>query len=179
MNVHAVEMESLARQLWGAPNERLSTRDEIRFGDGGSKSLKPKTGEWYDHKHREGGGYRDLYAKVHGSPPPDPDVIAAYDYRDADGDLLFQVVRRVPKAFVQRRPDSNGGWTWSTRGIKRVPYRLPELITANRCRSRYSSPRARRTWTISGPSAWSRRATPAVPANGNSTSGSTCAGAMS
>src|SRR4051812_11973390 len=33
---------------------------------------------------------------------------AAYDYQDAEGRLLFQVVRFSPKTFRQRRPDGVG-----------------------------------------------------------------------
>lgn len=53
-----------------------------------------------------------------------------YDYRDESGALLFQVVRQVPKAFRQRQPDGNGGWVWKMEGVRRVPYRLPELLGA-------------------------------------------------
>src|SRR5262245_33136272 len=39
-------------------------------------------------------------------------IAAIYDYRDAEKQLLFQVVRFEPKRFVQRRPDGMGGWIW-------------------------------------------------------------------
>ena len=55
---------------------------------------------------------------------------AVYDYRDAEGRLVFQVCRFAPKNFRQRRPDGNGGWVWNLREVERVPYRLPELIDA-------------------------------------------------
>jgi hypothetical protein len=58
--------------------------------------------------------------------------VASYDYRSGSGELLFQVVRFDPKDFRQRRPDGRGGWTWSVRGVERVPYRLPELLAAVR-----------------------------------------------
>lgn len=57
-------------------------------------------------------------------------IVATYDYRDADGVLLYQVVRFDPKGFSQRRPDGNGKWTWNLNGVRRVLYRLPELLTA-------------------------------------------------
>ncbi len=57
-------------------------------------------------------------------------IIAMYDYRTATGELSFQVVRFDPKDFRQRRPDGKGGWTWNTRGLPRLPYRLPELLSA-------------------------------------------------
>lgn len=58
-------------------------------------------------------------------------IVTTYDYRDADGNLLFQVVRFEPKDFRQRRPDGNGGWTWDLKDVPRVLYRLPELRAAD------------------------------------------------
>ena len=54
--------------------------------------------------------------------------IATYDYRDETGELLIQVCRYRPKDFRQRRPKPGGGWEWSVKGIRIVPYRLPELL---------------------------------------------------
>jgi hypothetical protein len=39
-------------------------------------------------------------------------------------------VRFEPKDFRQRRPDGTCGWTWNVKGVRPVPYRLPELIEA-------------------------------------------------
>jgi hypothetical protein len=55
-------------------------------------------------------------------------IVASYDYQDADGQLLYQVVRFEPKGFAQRRPNRAGGWTWNLNGVRRVPYRLPEVL---------------------------------------------------
>ena len=57
------------------------------------------------------------------------EIVATYDYTDADGKLAYQVVRYAPKDFRQRRPDGTG-WSWSLAGVERVPYRLPELVAA-------------------------------------------------
>jgi hypothetical protein len=57
-------------------------------------------------------------------------IIATYDYKDAAGTLLYQVVRFDPKAFRQRRPDGNGGWVWKLGDTPRVLYGLPELLAA-------------------------------------------------
>ena len=54
--------------------------------------------------------------------------ICSYDYRDENGELLFQVVRYEPKDFRQRRPDGKGGWIWNLDGVRRVLYQLPELL---------------------------------------------------
>lgn len=54
-------------------------------------------------------------------------VVATYDYRAADGALLFQKLRYEPKTFKVRRPDGRGGWAWGLGDIRPVLYRLPEL----------------------------------------------------
>lgn len=59
-------------------------------------------------------------------------IVATYDYTDEDGKLKFQVCRFEPKTFRQRRPDGNGGWTWSMRGVERVLYRLPSVLAIAR-----------------------------------------------
>jgi hypothetical protein len=55
----------------------------------------------------------------------------AYDYVDEQGRVLYQVVRRPGKKFVQRRPDGKGGWSYKLDGVRRVPYRLPEILGAD------------------------------------------------
>jgi hypothetical protein len=65
--------------------------------------------------------------------PPGPGrmkIVATYDYLDASGKLLYQVVRLDPKGFRQRRPDagSKRGWAWNLKGVTRVLYRLPEVL---------------------------------------------------
>lgn len=57
-------------------------------------------------------------------------IVATYDYVDADGKLIMQVTRHSPKDFRQRRPDGNGGWIKSVKGIKTVLYRLPDVLDA-------------------------------------------------
>jgi hypothetical protein len=61
------------------------------------------------------------------SPPPPPhdvqraagkrEIVATYDYEDADGGLVYQVVRYEPKGFNQRRPlpGEPGKWIWGLR----------------------------------------------------------------
>jgi 5S rRNA maturation endonuclease (ribonuclease M5) len=60
-----------------------------------------------------------------------PREVATYDYRDEKGELLFQVVRYEPKSFRQRRPKEGGGWVWSVKDLRQIPYRLPELLVAD------------------------------------------------
>ena len=66
-------------------------------------------------------------------------AVKTWDYVDETGDLLFQVVRmengevgsdgKPKKTYRQRKPDASkrDGWDWSTKGVRQVPYRLPEL----------------------------------------------------
>ena len=56
-------------------------------------------------------------------------VAATYDYCDEAGALVFQVLRYEPKTFRQRRPEGSG-WSWSVKGVRKLPYRLPELLAA-------------------------------------------------
>ncbi len=57
-------------------------------------------------------------------------VVETYDYVDADGTIVFQVVRYDPKSFRQRRPDGRNGWIWNLKEIDMLLYRLPEVLAA-------------------------------------------------
>ena len=58
-------------------------------------------------------------------------IRATYDYYDADGALVFQVVRYDPKDFRQRQPDGKGGWIYSIKSITEKPlYNLPQVLAA-------------------------------------------------
>lgn len=59
-------------------------------------------------------------------------AVAVYDYVDEHGTTLFQVCRTADKQFPQRKPDPSkaSGWTWKLGDIRRVLYRLPQLIEA-------------------------------------------------
>ncbi|HUW10622.1 MAG TPA: hypothetical protein VM537_12905 [Anaerolineae bacterium] len=58
------------------------------------------------------------------------EIVATYDYTDETAGLLYQVARYRPKGFKQRRPDGNGGWLWNMKGVRRVLYRLPQVLEA-------------------------------------------------
>lgn len=145
-------MDPVARRLLGAPNPHLSSKDEWRYGSRGSLSVKvggPHKGTWNDHETATGGGVLDLVIREKGGdrksaadwlrqefgladerpePTRDRRPVATYPYTDENGDLLFEVVRFEPKDFRQRRPDGRGGYAWNLKGVRLVPYRLPELI---------------------------------------------------
>jgi hypothetical protein len=78
---------------------------------------------------------------------PKKETEATYNYTDEGGGSLFQTVRQVfrnpdgtlvmtpegkpAKTFLQRHHDPESGeLIWSLRGVRLVPYRLPELIGA-------------------------------------------------
>lgn len=169
----------VAIELLGEPNKKLSSKDELRFGNKGSLSVDLKKGTFFEHGTDEGGGVlwfiekqtgrkgREAveWLREHGFAVEDrasdsnrhysPDsadgprgrddglpfrAVATWDYVDEKGELLFQVVRmengqigkdgKPEKTYRQRRPDPSkaGGWDWSTKGVRQVPYRLPDLL---------------------------------------------------
>jgi Protein of unknown function (DUF3987) len=145
-------IEPVARRLLGEPNRKVSTKTVLRFGARGSLSIDLAKGTFYDHEIGEGGGVLDLIQRETGrtgasrfewlieegflpgreAKPERARIVKAYPYHDESGELLFEVVRFEPKDFRQRRPDGTrpDGWNWSTRGVRPVPYRLPELSEA-------------------------------------------------
>lgn len=63
--------------------------------------------------------------------PASKQIVATYDYQDADGKLLYQKVRYEPKDFRNRQPDGKSGeWIWNLKGVKEVPFRLPRIKEA-------------------------------------------------
>ena len=150
----AALMEPVARHLCGDPNLRLSSKEQLRFGSNGSLAVEiggDRVGTFFDHENQVGGGVVDLVAFKIGAKngqalrwlsdqgfiqdndarPTAPRIEATYSYLGADGELVFQVVRKHPKKFLQRRPDGTGGWIWDLKGVAPVPYRLPELLAAD------------------------------------------------
>lgn len=59
---------------------------------------------------------------------PDGRIVASYVYHDERGTPVFEVCRTADKRFPQRCP---GADTWGIQSIRRVLYRLPELMAAD------------------------------------------------
>ncbi len=59
-------------------------------------------------------------------------ICATYDYENWSGQLLYQVLRYSDKSFAHRRPNGEGEWIWNSKDTKKVLYRLPELINADK-----------------------------------------------
>jgi len=68
----------------------------------------------------------------HGVPRPggdgDSSAPTIYSYHDESGKLLYQVLRGPGKGFWQRRPNGPSGWINNLKGVRSVPYRLPDLL---------------------------------------------------
>jgi hypothetical protein len=84
---------------------------------------------WHCHSCGYGGGEKFEQRERKAEPALGP-VKAVFDYTDENGALLFQVLRLEPigqaKQFRQRTgPDQQ---KWSIKGVRIVPFRLPELI---------------------------------------------------
>ena len=58
----------------GKPNEALSSKSQLRFGNKGSLSVEingPKTGQWFDHEEGIGGGPLELICHQERIPIPE------------------------------------------------------------------------------------------------------------
>lgn len=59
-------------------------------------------------------------------------IVETYDYQDETGKLLYQVTRTAPKGFFMRRPDGKYGFKNGLGNVRRVLYRLPDLLKIDR-----------------------------------------------
>ncbi len=57
--------------------------------------------------------------------------VCCYDYQDATGKVVYQVVRYEPKTFRQRAKLPDGSYTWKMEGVERLPYNLPAVLSIN------------------------------------------------
>jgi hypothetical protein len=132
-------MGDVASRLLGEPNKRLSKKGkELRYGTKGSLAVDLAKGTFFDHETETGGGVLELVRKRTGNDPIQwlrdqgllqaNHIVATFDYRDEAGELLFQVCRTTEKRFYQRRPNGDGNWINDVKGVRRVLYRLPELL---------------------------------------------------
>ena len=63
------------------------------------------------------------------------ETVADYEYDDEQGNVLYRIARREDgagsKKFVAERPVGETGWKAGTKDIRRVLFRLPELLAAD------------------------------------------------
>lgn len=102
------------------------------------------SGGWKCQAGCGGGGLKEMAERTNIPFPRTPGVKApkkveqvlerTYDYKNAQGELIYQVLRYKcgdSKTFRQRHPDGKGDWIWKMDGVGALPYRLPELLTAS------------------------------------------------
>ena len=137
--IERVALDLLARGLLPDQNHSMSSPGDMRFGTHGSLSIDTVKNVWCSHEDDGKGGVFDLVARVQGGTRADaarwcterghiaPDNARTFEYRDEHGTLLYRVIRSEPKSFRQQAADGS----WSIKGVRRVPYRLPELLAAD------------------------------------------------
>lgn len=122
----------------------------IHKGKNPSFAVAPESGLWHCHSKCGRGGsivdfemelsgvdFKQAVAKVsqllgrsNSANTKQRRVVAVYDYTDESGKLLFQCLRYEPKGFSQRRPDGPDKWIGNLKGVRRVLYRLPRVVSA-------------------------------------------------
>lgn len=119
-----------------------------------SMSFNFEKGVWHCHTEHIGGGMVDFEMRFSGVSQGEAGATiasvlglskyqfshagvteATYEYRDEQGRLLFQVVRsRNPengkKRITNRRPVGKNGWEYQLGNVRRVLYRLDEVVRA-------------------------------------------------
>jgi len=111
-------------------NDQIKCKDYVRE-KAGLPAFKPSSNGNGRHRASAADITAMLMAattSIESEPPAKARIAATYDYANDKGELLYQVVRLEPKSFRQRRPDGKGGWVWSVKDCKRVPYRLSDLL---------------------------------------------------
>jgi hypothetical protein len=153
-------MPKVASRLFDKPNKAMSNATTLRFGTHGSMAINLEEGQFYDHEAKSGGGVLELIQRVKNvdmagalawledeglkeREKPEEKVWQLgtrrigpvfYDYRDEAGVILSRVKRTPDKRFSQLGPDGKGGFHSASgcmTGVRRVPYRLPELLAAD------------------------------------------------
>jgi hypothetical protein len=71
---------------------------------------------------------KDLFITSPDTTPIKPTIVKTYDYQDEKGNVLYQVVRQIPKAFIQRHKNGDGEWIYNMEGVRRVLYHLPDVM---------------------------------------------------
>lgn len=111
-----------------------------------SFAFEKSTGNWKCHAGCGEGNVFDFRGRVDGLQFPDSmfalgDELGisrpvnpsgqktTYDYLNKEGKILFQVVKSPGKKFWQRRLNRSGKWVKNLKGVQRVLYRLPGLMT--------------------------------------------------
>lgn len=130
-----IEKESREFRLWDNIDKKIVTVTAFKIGSEwmaicpkhndtvASLAINEEKGVYFCHA--TGCGFKGKIFKRR--------VIAAtYDYIGEDGNLAYQVLRYQPKNFSFRRPNGHGGWINNIDGIKKIPYKLPQLLQSSK-----------------------------------------------
>ena len=107
--------------------ERAGFLNVVKKSNGHDQNLKTANQQKTPHPCLELEPSHEVMKSWAQARQPAPAVVATYDYCDEGGALVFQVLRYEPKTFRQRRPEGSG-WSWSVKGVRVLPYRLPALL---------------------------------------------------
>jgi hypothetical protein len=95
----AEHMESVAKELLGDPNPRLSKPNELRYGTDGSLSVDIVRGVFFDFERNRGGGVIDLVTREIGL-----DFVGARKWLEARGYGRSVHQRHAPRAALRSVP---------------------------------------------------------------------------
>lgn len=130
-------------------NGQWSARCPCRNDDNNpSLSIAEQNGRILMHCHRGNGCdvfkiCESINVAISDIMPTDPSpqksgltLIATYDFKDENGQLLFQKLRYLDesgkKTFRQRRPKPGGGWEYDLNGTPKILYNLPAVLLAKK-----------------------------------------------
>ena len=113
-----------------------------------SLSFQPATGAWKCHAEDIGGDGLEYLMRLHDKTLPqvieelsaqfnvqrplaNSRPLAVYPYHDEAGEMAYEIRRFAKKnggkTFRAFRPDGEGGWVPGVKGLRFIPYRLPEF----------------------------------------------------
>ena len=140
----------LERAVWARKGEAIRGGQEIRFccpaheDEHPSARYSPSSLIWHCDVCQKGGGAIDLADRVDVARPRSESrtaasnaltrvdaspVVATYTYRNIQGEVVRQVLRRANKTFTQRIPDGDG-WSYKTAGAPNPLYMLTNIAVA-------------------------------------------------
>lgn len=94
-----------------------------------SFQFSKENGSWTCFAGCGGGSIHDFGKRVGQDFKLDKrNIDKVYQYHDEKGQLIYEVVRQVPKRFMQRVPLPNGEYRYKLNGVRRVLYNLPKVI---------------------------------------------------
>ena len=138
-------------QLFYSSQNQASARCPFHDDSRPSLSVELSKGIWNCHACGQSGGVLAFQKKIANCDPGpalaqiaeivgDPSIARRvhdhgalereYTYVDEYGEILFAIERYEGKQFLQKRPNGSG-WVHNLNGVRRVLYRLPQVLAAS------------------------------------------------